>query len=195
MARTALHRAVDTQLWIRGDVRYTKEEEAELRQKHLDECRARVQQVLDDKVVDVNTPDEHLSTPLHTAIVLGGDPDVVRQLIEAGADVNAKDGRGQTPLFLAIVFQHNELAALLVDQGADTQAKTPKGESMLTAACNHTMWPLVKLLLQKGAHIEDVLAPLTRALRISCKEYNDDTVEEIRDFIVDEIRAMRDSSV
>ncbi|KAF9133431.1 hypothetical protein BGW39_009742 [Mortierella sp. 14UC] len=48
-------------------------------------------------------PDDILygATPLNLA-VLNGNEDIVRVLIEAGADLNKKDGRGRTPLLCAV---------------------------------------------------------------------------------------------
>ena len=58
------------------------------------------------------------STPLIAAIKKGY-VDVVKLLIEYGADVNYTDKRGKKPLYYAInSSKKNEIIKLLVDEGA-----------------------------------------------------------------------------
>ncbi|KAJ5591552.1 uncharacterized protein N7459_001921, partial [Penicillium hispanicum] len=58
-------------------------------------------------------------TPLSRASELGYEA-VVRTLIDNGADVNARDSYGSTPLLYALNNGHLETARLLIDNGADT---------------------------------------------------------------------------
>ena len=53
---------------------------------------------------------------------------VARLLIDAGADVNAKDVDGMTPLH---VCQNADVAKLLIDAGADVNAKNNDGNTPL----------------------------------------------------------------
>ena len=58
-------------------------------------------------------------TPLHRAVYKKeGDLQLVRALLEAGADVNARSSTGQTPLFLAKQWGRAEVVQLLLDYGA-----------------------------------------------------------------------------
>ena len=58
------------------------------------------------------------TTPeLHKAIKTG-DIEQVKQLIAKGADVNATDNKGETPLHFAAVFGHTAIAELLIIKGA-----------------------------------------------------------------------------
>jgi cytohesin len=59
---------------------------------------------------------------LHTAAYWGGK-EVAALLIAKGADVNAKDKSGATPLGGAIRRKHTELANLLRKHGGKTGAK------------------------------------------------------------------------
>ena len=59
-------------------------------------------------------------SPLHLA-GQGGHVDVMEAQLEAGADVNARDGRGYTPLHFAIALGPRELLDALPDLNAATQ--------------------------------------------------------------------------
>ena len=76
-----------------------------------------------DAGTDVNAKDKGFfrkdSTPLHHA-ALKGQKEVVELLIEKGADVNAKDDVGRTPLDWAIIRNHTETADLLRKHGGKT---------------------------------------------------------------------------
>jgi hypothetical protein len=55
-------------------------------------------------------------------------------LIEAGADVNAKDDEGLTPLMIAAHYSTPEMVTLLIDAGADVNAKDDDGQTPLMYA-------------------------------------------------------------
>ncbi len=61
---------------------------------------------------------EHYRTPLHLA-VLKNRPQMVKVLLNLGADPAAKDGRGYTPLGLATGRTNKAIAATLVAAGAN----------------------------------------------------------------------------
>ncbi len=61
---------------------------------------------------------EHYRTPLHLA-VLKNRPQMVRLLLELGADPSAEDSRGYTPLGLATARTHPDITAALVAAGAN----------------------------------------------------------------------------
>lgn len=64
-------------------------------------------------------------TPLHSA-ARWGRTKIVHLLIEAGAQVDAKNALHQTPLHYAIVYQHPEVVQALLTTGADPTIKTNK---------------------------------------------------------------------
>jgi hypothetical protein len=83
-----------------------------------------------------------------------GDVEQVKLLLSKGADVNAKDRRGLTPLHLAC-FSHRgrAVAELLIAQGANINAK-PDGRTPLHVAAWSGNVPVAELLIAKGADID-----------------------------------------
>ena len=70
---------------------------------------------------DVNEKDDFYGrTPLHYAAV-NGRKVIVELLIAKGADVNAKDEDGRTPLDATSVFNKTETADLLRKHGGKTK--------------------------------------------------------------------------
>jgi ankyrin repeat protein len=67
-------------------------------------------------------------------------------LIEAGADVNAVQQAGFTPLHAAAMTGQLELAKLLLDRGADRGAKTDDGRTALAMARDAKQQALIDLL-------------------------------------------------
>lgn len=65
-------------------------------------------------------------TPLMRAAARGHE-EVVRVLLDAGADACARRGDGFTPLILAVFFGHERVVRLLVERGADGSARTSLG--------------------------------------------------------------------
>ena len=77
-----------------------------------------------------------------------GPPELIARLIEAGADVNAKDVRGMTPLMLAVATDHQDKAVirLLLEHGADIQARSNLGETAADWARRVAAAPALEML-------------------------------------------------
>jgi ankyrin repeat protein len=66
------------------------------------------------------------------------DPQAVRMLLDGGADLNARDAEGNTPLILASFYASPECVALLLRKGADANAANKAGvTALIRAATNH----------------------------------------------------------
>jgi ankyrin repeat protein len=76
--------------------------------------------------------------------------EMIELLIAKGADVNAKNNQGNTPLYLAVGNNQKELAELLLLKGADVNTKNKKG---LTPLHNAKRKEIIELLIAKGANI------------------------------------------
>ena len=95
---------------------------------------------------------EHGDTPLHDA-AYRGYADVVKLLLAAGADVNAKDSFGDTPLHAAAINGQADVVKLLLAAGADVNAKGWIGYTPLHHAAYDGHADVAKLLLAAGADV------------------------------------------
>jgi hypothetical protein len=82
-----------------------------------------------------------------------GDLEKVKRLLNEGADVNAKNKYGQTPLHWAATWGHLDIVKLLVDRGADINAKDEDGETPLHWAAANDHLDVVEFLLDRGADV------------------------------------------
>jgi hypothetical protein len=100
---------------------------------------------------------------LHTCAEKG-HLDVARDLIEAGADVNAKDNNGSTPLFFCALKGHVEVARALIEAGADVNAKKDNGVTPLHMCAYTGHLEVSRALIEKGADVnakeDDGVTPL-----------------------------------
>ena len=78
----------------------------------------------------------------------------VTSLIERGADLEAPDADGMTPLMLAVHNRHLGCARLLIDAGADVNAKDPGGDTALIIAADKGNLECAEMLIAKGAEID-----------------------------------------
>ncbi len=78
----------------------------------------------------------------------------VKDLLEKGADVNARDKDGYTALMRACANGHTDTARLLIEKGADVKAKSEDGKTALMAACANGHTDTAQLLIEKGADVK-----------------------------------------
>lgn len=79
--------------------------------------------------------------------------DVVELLLAHGADANAKDNGGKTPLFYAAIRGNKAVVELLLAHGADANAKENEGWTPLLWASSGDHKDVVELLLAHGADV------------------------------------------
>ena len=84
---------------------------------------------------------------IHEAAIHGDLADVKRH-VQNGADVNARNKVGGTPLMTAATRGRLDVVKFLVDKGADVNARGNDGETPLTLA---TKQDVVEFLKQHGA--------------------------------------------
>ncbi|KAK4695704.1 hypothetical protein P7C71_g2097, partial [Lecanoromycetidae sp. Uapishka_2] len=100
----------------------------------------------------INAPTKSGETPLVSAISTG-DEELVRLMLQRGADVEARCADQITPLMHAMIHESRPIMELLLEKGAQIDATTA-GWTVLHRAAAMIDVPLVKLLLAKGADIE-----------------------------------------
>jgi ankyrin repeat protein len=88
--------------------------------------------------------------------------DVMQALIKAGANVNAKDVRGMTPLMFAVATDSPDprIVRLLLDHGADTAVKSTDGERALDWAKKFNNPEVLRLLGGQPAEAKAMLQPV-----------------------------------
>lgn len=96
---------------------------------------------------------ERLQDLLHQAARLGRD-DVLPALLQAGADAEARDAKGYTPLILASYNGHEGATAVLLAHGADTAAGDgARGNTALMGVAFKGYANIARLLLDAGADV------------------------------------------
>ena len=74
------------------------------------------------------------STPLHFCALQREGKELAKKLIDAGADVNAKNIFGYTPLYLSVKYNKIDMVRILMDNGADENIADDLGDTPLSLA-------------------------------------------------------------
>lgn len=117
----------------------------------------------------INTHSHEFKESALTLACYKGQLDMVKFLLDAGADQEHKTEEMHTALMEASMDGHVEVARLLLDSGAQVTMPADSFESPLTLAACGGHVELAMLLLERGANIEEVndegYTPLMEAAR------------------------------
>ena len=79
---------------------------------------------------------------------------MVKALADRGANLEATDDIGWTPIFSAARSGHLEVVKELADRGASLEATDNKGQTPISLAAKRRQWEVVKELADRGANLE-----------------------------------------
>ena len=146
-------------------------------------ARGSLEQIVDaiDDGADVNVSDDIGRTPLIYAATFNPDPEVVRVLIEAGADVNAQiedvwsPEDGTTALMAAMTRSAPEVIRALVGAGADVNARNRLGWTplLLAAGSVNSNPETIRTLIDAGAYLNAVSMEGSSVLMLAAERASD----------------------
>jgi ankyrin repeat protein len=120
------------------------------------------------RLSQVSEKDEDGNTLLHVAANIDF-PSAARLLLEQAAPLEARNGRGETPLFRSISNNARKVAEILIAHGADVDTITDYGQNCLHCAATTYKPHLVALLVAHGidprfddVHVASALGRLDR---------------------------------
>jgi ankyrin repeat protein len=101
---------------------------------------------------DPNPAESDGTTPLHWA-VHHDDAELVRRLLEAGAQVAVANDYGATPMSEAAVTANEAVLEALLDAGADVDSPNADGQTALMVVARGGSTAVAKLLVERGADV------------------------------------------
>ncbi len=129
---------------------------------------------LNDSSIDINAQNKTGNTPLMAAI--SDRPEMVEPLIEAGAELDFVNNKGNTALMIALNYfrKNKESATLLIEAGAKVSLKNKEGKTALMIAASHYNSPIVKLI-EAGANLNSQNNKGYTALMIAASDSKENT--------------------
>ncbi|KAL6592537.1 ankyrin repeat-containing domain protein [Neocallimastix sp. 'constans'] len=106
-----------------------------------------------------------------------GNVNLIKYLIEHGADVNEKNESLEIPLCCACLEGNEKVAKYLIERGADIKVVDILGDSPLFMACKGGNENLVKYLIELGADINKESYSKDTPLFYACASGNDNLVK------------------
>ncbi|CAL1541361.1 unnamed protein product, partial [Lymnaea stagnalis] len=97
--------------------------------------------------------------------------DKVRTLLQLGAEVDAADLQGVTPLSIAAWYNNYEIADALIEHGALMTRADSAGLTPLHRACCNASLDVVKVLLRHGCNVNAVSPDMRTSLTLSLPTY------------------------
>jgi ankyrin repeat protein len=100
----------------------------------------------------INTRDQTNGEGALHIVIKRGDVTYLRYLLSRGADANLRDGRGNTPLLLAVQYGQPDMVAVLTNARANPNLANSSGETPLIRAVQRRDLALVRALLTAKAN-------------------------------------------
>ena len=138
--------------------------------------KEKVRRLLAHKFCDVDALIDGDQPALHLAIQQK-QTDIVKVLLDYGADINSIGFHGWTPLHIASAIGNLTITELCILHGADVQALTDATQTALHKACSSGNVLVVKALLEAGADKEAMNRRGMRPIHIAAHQNNMDMVK------------------
>lgn len=102
----------------------------------------------------INKPGFNKLTALHMAVEKDINPHIALHLIQAGANVNAVDEGGNTPLHYAVEIKNIEIVKAMIKAGADVEIENGEQNTALMIAVAGDDLQMIQLLISSGAVVK-----------------------------------------
>lgn len=135
-------------------------------------------------------PETHYSAPamldqqaLHIAAA-SGYSQILQQLINTGANLDARDLHSRTPLFLAAANGHDPCCEILLTHGADPDARDAHGHSIMEVAAQGGFLSVIRQLVAWGGNVNPLLGTCSSTPLQAAVESSDFTYDLVQ-YLVD----------
>jgi len=115
--------------------------------------RVEIIRLLVERKADLESRDEQGRTPLVVAAREMAGPDVVRALLDLGANIDSVDRFGDTALSLATWRGSADVVSLLLERNVSLPLNNPKGRQILESAASTGLADLFTKMAEKGADL------------------------------------------
>ena len=115
---------------------------------------------------------------LHAAAAKG-DTEEIGRLLKSGAQVDARDGSGRTPLHVAVHRQQGPAAIILIKGGANPNALDAQQYDIVTIASVANDVPMLKLSLENGGKATNITSPYKGTALIAAAHLGHDDVVRV----------------
>lgn len=147
-----------------------------LNEKYGDTCQEREFDAnhLFDVSLTINNIQYNVKFPLLHIVARNGRLEIIKHLIEKGANVDEKTNNRLTPLCLAVLTGHKDVVTAPLEKGANIDEKEADKWTPLHFATINGHLEIVKHLIEKGANVDrkaiNGFTPLHLATRYGHKE-------------------------
>lgn len=143
---------------------------------NLEACRALLSHISGSGVKAINLPGGDGESPLHQACAWG-NVEIVRLLVDKGADCHMRNTEGWTPLHTAASWGQSSVVTLLLDKGADYRALTDSKSTPIILAAENGSAETIAVLIEAGAAADAVNSEGATALHGTAQAGHLDCVE------------------
>ncbi|KAL9119073.1 MAG: hypothetical protein Q9187_004374 [Circinaria calcarea] len=142
-------------------------------------CDAQCVQKILKNDYDINYTQVDGCTPLHYSCRYKHSVKTVKAFLDLGADINAKEALGYTPLMIATFNRRTAVAMILIDQQANLDAQARNGECALHHAIMAGDHNTIRYLFEKGASCRLKTTARETLLHYAARRYGDQALLRI----------------